>query len=131
MGRYTNKKLAIERDKIDEARGHVTVSDEYGLCSRCDNFKIRKSKLYNEEVWCDNYNSIKEMTVKPSKMDPVVECSSFYPRGQLNLRSMLGIATIIDVEEKRVAGFAPTTERTVSIKPPDDSKEDEESSWEL
>lgn len=123
--------MALERDKIMEGVKGVRVGEGYGLCTRCDNLGIRRSKLDFEEVWCDRYDRPGQMQLRPSKQDNIIECSYFWPKGQMNLREMAGLATIIDVKKKATIGFGKSEEMDVTIKAPDDADGDKDEDWVL
>ncbi len=128
MGTYTIKKMSFERDKIIEGIKRIKASDEYGLCFKCESFCIRRSKLGSEEVWCDRYETNAKMIIRPSKIDPVENCSYYWPKGQMSLEDMKGIAHIIDYNKKIRPGFDSNGSSEiieVTIKPPtDDDRED-------
>jgi len=95
--------------------------EEYGLCGRCKEFKYRKTRLTMDmEVWCDAYTNnkpAKDRAIKPNYVDPITDCSDFYPKGQLALSDMSRIATLIDTKEHKI-GFNSSIEREVIMTKP-------------
>ena len=97
----------------------------YGLCSKCSSLAIRKTKLFDEDVWCIRQTDItfRKSKLQPNRFDPVVECTDFYPVGMMDLFTMNQIAFIIDVK-KNTVGFSGT-ENIVTITEPLVNKKDE------
>lgn len=95
-------KVGWESDKL----GVQSKPSEYGLCSKCNSLAIRKTKLFDEDVWCrrDVDKTCRRSKLQPNKFDPVIECSDFYPVGMMDLYTMNQIAYIIDVKKNKV-GF--------------------------
>ena len=100
----------------------VRITDSYGLCSKCENLMGRRSRLGSEELWCDRYERLAQMIVKPSKQDPIGECSYYWPKGQQSLNDMLKICHIIDVKTKNPVGFGSITREVSITVPVDDDK---------
>lgn len=92
----------------------------YGLCATCGHFIVRKTQLFDEEAWCGAYINKYIPCIRPRLHDPIIECSQYYPTGQLSLMEMTAIATIIDVAQiKNSAGFIDQEEKfKVTIKTP-------------
>lgn len=97
----------------------------FGLCSRCAHFSWRKTKFMDEEQWCD-IEEDRFRNLVPNRVDPIVECSSFIPAGQMSLYEMGQIAYLIDVEDKkREIGFGKQEiVRKVSIREPEENDDD-------
>lgn len=124
MDRDTLQDLAYTISETYEDR-YIGRFQSYGICGRCRDFKYRKTKHMMEmEVWCDSYNQNNNTYIKvvPNCQDPVIDCSDFYPKGQMTLESMSRIAALIDTKERKV-GFGCNTEREIIItKPGEDQK---------
>jgi hypothetical protein len=132
MGSFTNQKMVIEKDRIMEGVKGVRITDSYGLCSKCENLMGRRSRLGSEEIWCDRYERVGQMIVKPSKQDPIDECSYYWPKGQPSLNEMLKISHIIDVKTKNPVGFTVGNgEREVAITAPVDDDKPKAHDWTL
>ncbi|MDD5265153.1 MAG: hypothetical protein PHU43_10030 [Candidatus Bipolaricaulis sp.] len=95
---------------------HREKMPEFGACSSCAHLCIVKTQLLDRFVWCGRAKELPGR-VGPNPIDPVVECSKYYPAGALTLREMTQIAYIIDVK-KHQAGFIGTPE--VTIESPED-----------
>lgn len=120
----------MDRNSIQDLSWTITEQyekkkfSEFGLCGSCREFRYRSTKLMEEVVWCDSYcNDTNHLNVKPNKIDPIFDCSDYYPKGQLSLSDMSRIAVLIDVNEKKSAGFK-TTEKEVKFSFPEDEKND-------
>lgn len=106
-------------NKVHRINEHGEPPQGYGLCSNCTHFRWTITQYGKERVTCTCYGEPHEfMQLKTS--DTVVNCSSFYRRGELSIQEMLGMATIINI--KKPMGFSGGMNE-VEIKPP---KEDEE-----
>jgi hypothetical protein len=116
----------MDRDTFDDLSWSVTEKydegkhrfAEFGLCGRCKDFKYRKTKLMNGQVWCDAYqqSSPKSSLMQPNNRDPITECSDFYPKGQLDLAQMNKIAMYIDPKQRKM-GFG-TSDTELVVTPP-------------
>ncbi len=124
--------MAIERDRIMEGVKGVRITDSYGLCSKCENLNGRRSRLGSEEIWCDRHEHQRQMLVRPSKQDPIDECSYYWPRGQQSLNDMLKLCHIIDIKTKNPVGFqAGNGENDVTITAPVDDDKGGHDDWRL
>ena len=114
-------KVGWDSDKL----GVNSRPSDYGLCSRCNSLAIRKTKLFDEDVWCNRQidKTIRRSKLQPNRFDPVVECSDFYPIGMMDLFTMNQIAFIIDIKKNKV-GFGGI-ENIVTITEPSVNKKDE------
>lgn len=107
MGSYEDvDKLEAKVGWDDDKLGIGSRPSDYGLCSRCSSLAIRKSKLFDEDVWCSRQTdkTIRISKLQPNRFDPIVECSDFYPAGMMDLFTMNQIAYIIDIKKNKV-GF--------------------------
>ena len=114
-------KVGWDSDKL----GVNSRPSDYGLCSRCNSLAIRKTKLFDGDVWCNRQidKTIRRSKLQPNRFDPVVECSDFYPIGMMDLFTMNQIAFIIDIKKNKV-GFGGI-ENIVTITEPSVNKKDE------
>lgn len=109
-------------ERIQSQRGESKTPADFGLCSKCINMRFRKTKLMDEEVWCSAYTEAYYPRLKPSRLDNIVNCSQFYPAGQMSPDEMMKIAWIIDVN-KRSIGFQGEEKIEVSTRRLLDDKE--------
>lgn len=86
----------IAENHVNDNRGSTF---KYGLCHDCTNFEFIKTLYEKEFVACDS-----SRVIKPSCVDPIKQCSNFYPKGQLNLNNMFAIAYEINDNKKEI-GF--------------------------
>jgi hypothetical protein len=98
------------------------ISPRYGLCAKCANIRIIRTKLDNEQVWCQEFTDKASYIpiCLPNKQDPIESCSLFVERGEMSLQEMRRIAWMIDVKQNRI-GFATTNE--VVVKEPVEEEE--------
>ena len=98
------------------------ISPRYGLCSKCANIRIIKTKLDNEQVWCQEFTdkTLYLPTCLPNKQDPIESCSLFVEKGSMSLQEMRRIAWMIDIKQNRI-GFATTNE--IVVKEPVEEEE--------
>jgi len=102
-----------ERDSIQYIGDVLTekraiIPEKFGICSTCKSFAYQRTAFDKERFGCihNNNDSIHpEKLYQPSCIDPVVECISFYPRGQQELWEMLPMAIAIDNSNKKTPGF--------------------------
>lgn len=114
--------------KVIEASSQGRTVKDYGICSGCKSFRCIKREYGEEQVWCDEADMIadKVLLIRPSMQDKVTHCDMFYPRGQMSLMEMSQIATFIEVEKGRKAGFRFEEEvKKIRFVGPDDEKEEE------
>ena len=74
----------------------------FGLCTRCTHFFYQRTQFNNESAKCFYYGRRERECYRN---DPIIECSGFYPIGQMDLRDMVILATIIDPGKKGRIGF--------------------------
>jgi hypothetical protein len=79
--------------------------DDFGLCSRCSFFHHQRREYGTELAICSYEVKHGVSFMPPSRLDPIKDCSGFYPSGQMDLYSMSRIATIIDIDKKGPIGF--------------------------
>lgn len=97
--------------------GSKNVPRGHGICTDCTHFAWETPQYGEPMTTCTRYEPERPL----NKVNPIVECSRFYPRGQLSMLDMVQMATIIDV--KRKIGFA--NEVIVEIRPPKEQIEEE------
>ena len=105
-------------EQIDVSQSEVPQG--YGLCSRCGHFDYQKTSLGDVVALCDMH---RKLAIRPRQDDPITVCSHFYPRGQMSLYDMMGLATLIDVNKKRKAGFLDEVTEVTFSRPEDESDE--------
>lgn len=75
---------------------------QFGICWNCGHLRYVLTKYGKETAECVVYD-------RPSRLlsasDPVLECSDHYDRFAMSLPMMWQIATLIEVDQPRVAGF--------------------------
>lgn len=98
------------------------ISPRYGLCSKCANVRIIRTKLDNEQVWCQEFTDKASYIpiCLPNKQDPIESCSLFVERGEMSLQEMRRIAWTIDIAKNKI-GFAPA-ENKVVVKLPEEEE---------
>jgi hypothetical protein len=94
-------KLESVSAPIKERRSRDYIGG-FGLCDRCTHFLYRRTQFNRERALCRQYG---RPDTQCSRNDPMVECSDFYPTGQMDVREMALIATIIDPDKKGRIGF--------------------------
>ena len=94
-------KLESVSTPIRERRSREYVGG-FGLCDRCTRFLYQRTQFNRERAVCRHHG---ETDRRCTRNDPIVECSDFYPTGQMDVREMALIATIIDPDKKGRIGF--------------------------
>lgn len=87
---------------LERKRTH-TVHD-YGICNTCTSLRVQKSQYGKEFVWCDEDYDITG-GLKPNRVDPIIECHCWYPKGHPSLDVMTGMAYLLNVKPKNKIGF--------------------------
>ncbi len=108
----------IETSNSDDLEKYHFKSDSsFGLCHQCTHIQIIKTKYDHVFAKCAcDWEQKNE--IKPNRVDPIVECSNFYPKGQLRLREMSNIATLIDIKRKKKnsnIGFLNNNEDDIEV----------------
>lgn len=93
-----NKNHKLIKSLDDRVSGY---SPSLGVCSTCCHLSKRKTKLLHEEYWCDCSYQAREYVpfTRPSKTDPILECTEYSERGRLSLQDMYLMATLIDIRK--------------------------------
>lgn len=111
-------KLETRVYKIDDGGGAAPPG--YGLCSSCSRFRWFVTRYGTESAKCSADDT--PWTVKRlRKDDPVASCSQYGRNGELSLKEMLDMATLIDVNRNQI-GFGTET-ATVTIRTPTEDDE--------
>ena len=103
-------------DKYDQHHSGK-VPSSYGLCAKCQNCQMIRTKLNNTQIWCAEFSYRDAFRPKLilTSYDRIIECSYFLQKGSISLNEMKRIAWIIDVSQNQI-GFAPTEKKvTVSL----------------
>jgi len=98
---FDKRKIINEGEKLIENNAELKRgSERYGVCGICKYFEYIKTTFDKEFTNCGMLD-----WAKPRTEDPIKVCSLFYPKGQLDLNAMFGIATTIDDAKKKDIGF--------------------------
>jgi hypothetical protein len=89
-----------------EYSNKLNIDDNYGICSSCKNFSIKKSKYSIRKAYC-----FADRKIKLTSDDPILECSDHDKRGSMTLEQMWALATLIDEDPKGKIGFVDDTIR--------------------
>lgn len=75
----------------------IRCDDNYGLCSSCKQFSVKKAKFSIKNAYCltDSY-------VRLSSEDPIIECSEYEKRGSMTLEQMWLVAILIDKPKEKI-----------------------------
>ena len=72
----------------------VRRSKDLGLCSNCSELVAVLTKFGSQIAYCQDFNK------RLNQNDPVVECTKFWPYGQMTVSNMIGMAYIIELRRK-------------------------------
>ncbi len=100
IDKVERKGQIIERKLTETQR-----PEGFGRCSTCSNFVYQRRTYLKENIDCAAYFGEGKTGFRPSREDPIKDCYHYYPAGQMTLRDMYTIATIIDVDKKGPIGF--------------------------
>ena len=89
-----------------EYSNKLNIDDNYGICSSCKNFSIKRSKYSVKKASC-----FADRRIKLTSDDPILECSDHDKRGSMTLEQMWSLATLIDEDPKGKIGFVDGTIR--------------------
>jgi ssDNA-binding Zn-finger/Zn-ribbon topoisomerase 1 len=108
------RRIYNEGERLIE--GRIRASSKYGICAKCRHMQMKKTEFGKEFSWCvEDYDSNKH--VRPNTVDPVKECSDFYPKGQPSLNEMVGMYWKIDRVQRQI-GFGTNDNYDISIEKP-------------
>ena len=94
------KAIQLGLDKWESRGGGSKILDDLiGICSNCESMRYCKSEFGNVIAICYSFK------IKLHGRDRVVECNEHNKRGQLSLRDMEVIATLIDIDKSEIKGF--------------------------
>jgi hypothetical protein len=109
---YSDQELGAEvneatekAQRLEERTRELAWSRKYsqfGICWNCTRFWFTKTKYGKETAICARYD---KPDLQLSSSDPVIECSEHVDRFTLSVNAMWSMATLIEVEEPRRAGF--------------------------
>jgi hypothetical protein len=108
-------------DQIDATKNRKWI--RYGLCSKCKNFQVIETELFDHEAWCNCFDDGRRVKyIRPRMVDPIDSCSLFEDKGTMSLVMMGQIAYLIDVKPvKRKAGFdLEKEEMEVTVRNPEE-----------
>jgi hypothetical protein len=100
LAKDIEKKATAIQNKLAEA----PRPSGFGLCSRCDKFVYQRTQYQKEVALCSGYFGESIRGLRPSREDPIHECYSYYPAGQMNIIQMTKLAVLI--EPKKQIGFS-------------------------
>ncbi len=93
---------------LDKWEGEMSTpfsKEFFGLCSTCRCLKAAKTRYGRIKAKCY------EFEVELHGIDPVVECTAFSRRGEMDLSNMKEIALLIDITKKSI-GFKSEKENS-------------------
>jgi len=96
---------AEKAQRLEERTQELAWSRKYsqfGICWNCTRFWFTKTKYGKETAICARYD---KEDLPLSSSDPVIECSEHVNKFALSVSVMWSMATLIEVEEPRRAGF--------------------------
>lgn len=82
-----------------EYTNKLCIDDNYGLCSSCKQFSIKRSKYSVRKACC-----FVDRRVRLSSDDPITECSDYDKRGSMTLEQMWALAALIGDKKEKI-GF--------------------------
>ncbi|MFH1685047.1 MAG: hypothetical protein ABH983_01960 [Candidatus Micrarchaeota archaeon] len=90
--------------RLDESSSIVPY--DLGVCTSCGNLLYLERKFGDEyEAYCVDYAIEKLHNIKIDHKNPIKKCSRYNKKGEMSLWDMKGIATLIDLNKKTIAGF--------------------------
>lgn len=95
---------ALGGDEYDYAIWDKAKAD-YGLCSSCEEMRYTELEYGTKFACCTVWDKMLYETNR------VVVCTAHNLKGQLSLRAMVDIATIIDPDPKDKVGFVPNQKK--------------------
>lgn len=105
-----NKRAFESADRISDKKGEVEARSklaQFGICWNCLHMRYTCTKYGKESCLCERYD-------KPdrplSAADPVMECNFHSDKFAMSLSQMWMMATLINTNEPRVAGFVTEDE---------------------
>ena len=73
--------------------------DDFGICSDCEFRKCAKTRYLNVFAFCGIFK------MELNQQDPIVECTNYNKRGEMELHEMYNMAILIDAKPKRRIGM--------------------------
>jgi hypothetical protein len=94
------RSIELGLDKWETQSGRVSsLKDVIGICYNCQHMIYCKSEFENVYAICHIFK------VRLNGQDKITECNEHSPRGQMSLRDMEMIATLIETDEGAIKGF--------------------------
>jgi hypothetical protein len=94
------RSIELGLDKWETQSGRVSsLKDVIGICYNCQHMRYCKTEFGNVHAICHMFR------VKLNGQDKIIECNEHGPRGQMSLRDMELIATLIETDEGSIKGF--------------------------
>jgi hypothetical protein len=113
------KRIYNEGERLIE--GRVRVSSKYGMCSKCRYMQLKRSEFGREFAWCvEDWDNNRH--IRPNSIDPVRDCSDFYPKGQPTLNEMVSMYWKIDRIQRQI-GFGTTETYEINVEKPKEKDE--------
>lgn len=100
-----NKKAFQHAERIQdkEREGETKAKlSQFGICWNCSHLTYVLTKYGKETAVCRGYERPDRVL---SAADPVIECTDHNNKFEMGLNAMWAIATLIDADKPRVAGF--------------------------
>jgi len=94
------KAIVLGMDKWESRSARYNALKEViGICYDCQGLRCYKTEFGNVLALCATFRT------RLYGEDRVVECNEHSPRGQMTLRDMENIATLIDSDKSEIKGF--------------------------
>jgi hypothetical protein len=83
-------------------RAKIYNREPFGLCKDCGHFAFTATQYKVKHALCERHE---RMIFRLTENEPVVECSSYYKRGEQDAHDFSKNAWLIDPEEKKKVGL--------------------------
>jgi hypothetical protein len=101
--------------------GRIKVGSEYGICSTCKFFRVKRTQYGRRVCWCgEDWETCR---IPPNVIDPITECADYYPKGQPTLHEMMNMYWKVDKVKRRI-GFG-NDDYDVTITNPNEKEEED------
>ncbi len=95
---------------------------KYGLCNDCKYLKFKTTYYGKESAWCsEDYDGL---SLRPSPVDPIKSCTTYYPKGQPTIWEMTQMAWVVEKRIRVKPGFHSGKEIEVTITKQEEKNED-------
>lgn len=91
-------------DRWEDRNKNSAIPECFGMCSSCQNMQFATTEFRVRWAQCEVFG-YGLTALQLSMAEPVQECTNYKKNGQLSLRDMVNIATLIDVNKKQKVGF--------------------------